>query len=52
MLDPCTNFLFRILLLNLQVTKANFEQESFECKSCLTFDADRLLAFTKLRTDP
>ena len=38
--------------LNLRVARVNFVQEGFERKNCLTFDTDRLLAFTELRTDP
>ena len=38
--------------LNLRVARENFVWEVFECKKCLIFDTDRLLVFTKLRTDP
>ena len=38
--------------LNLHVARVKFVKEGFEGKNCLTLDIDRLLAFTKLRTDP
>ena len=40
------------ICLNLPVVSVNFVWESFECKNCLTVETYRLLAFTKLRTDP
>ena len=40
------------ILLILRVARVNFVYEGFQCKNCLTFDSGRLLAFTKLGTDP
>ena len=47
-LNPAKAF----ILLNLLVARVNFVCEVFECKTCLTFETGRLLAFTKYRTDP
>ena len=38
--------------LSLRVAKVSFVSEGFEWKNCLTFDTDKLLVFTKLRTVP
>ena len=53
----CTqNFTLNIakafILLNFRVAKVTFVSEIFDCRNCLTFDTDRLVAFDKLRTDP
>ena len=42
----------RPIFLNLRVARRNFVEEGFEYTYCLTFGTDRLLAFTKLRSDP
>ena len=39
------------ILANLPVARAKLVKDGFKCKNCLTFDSDRLLAFTELRTD-
>ena len=41
-----------LILLNFGKARVNLVYEGFECKNCLTVDTRRLLALTKLRTDP
>ena len=41
-----------LILLNFCAAKVNFVQENFECKTCLTFNGGKRLAFAKLRTEP
>ena len=40
------------ILFILPMARKTFEKEGFESKNCLTFDTDRLIAFTMLGTDP
>ena len=47
-----SNLAKAFILFNLREARVNFVYEIFECNKCLTFDTGRLLAFTKLRTDP
>ena len=47
-----SNLANAFILLKVRLARVDFVHQGFERKNCLTFANGRLLAFTKVRTDP